>query len=1106
MFAATLIGKRYLLHEEIGKGGMGVVYRATDRLTGNIVALKKVTTPSGYDPFATRVDEGAGTAGNEFRLALAQEFQMLSSLRHPNIISVLDYGFDAYRQPYFTMDYLENARHILDAAAKQPIAVKMDLLLQILHAIAYLHRRNVFHRDVKPLNVLVQGRQLKVLDFGLAIAKEQQKMQQPEAAGTLAYMAPEVLQGGHASAASDLYAVGMIAYEMFGGRYPYDQNDFQRMLHDILHKVPDVERLDIDESLQLMLARMLAKDAAARPQTAAEVIQQLNRLSISGRQTITIETAAIRESFLQAAQFVGRAAEFARLMTALDRMLMNKGSTWLVGGESGVGKTRLLDELRTRGLVKGAFVLRGQNISNADRPYEMWRDVLRRLALQVDLLEDEAAVLKDLVPDIAALIERNVPDPPELNPEAAQERLITVITSLFRSQAYPILLIFEDMHWAGSESIAVLQQLNTAVSELPLMIVASYRDEERRSLPTELPQMEVITLTSLSREEIAELTESMIGEAGRRARVVDFIERETEGNIFFMVEVMRALADEYGDLDQIGLRTLPRTVVAGGIQLVVRRRLNRVPEEAWRLLQAAAIAGRELDLDILRALIANGSIPFTYNSLERWLTLCAEIAVLAVQHERWRFAHDKLRDGLLETIADEERPTLHRHVAQAVESVYFNDMARAAVLAYHWGMVGDAEKTAHYATAAALQSIRSGAGAQAKAFFEQAIDAANRLSDTPEHQRMMVDIAMNLGRVALYFANNDFARLLTHALQASEHLQDEERIARIYGAAGTYFTTRGQVGDGLNYFGRSMMFAEKLGIEELLLMPYNNIGRAVLISGDLPKAETMLARGIRLAEKFNDADMLAGSLAWYAYALALQGKRDQAIPHVTRSIEITAQMKEPAREITNLTVRGSINYHCGRLEEAQDDLLRAQAMAEALNGDILLVNILGTLGCVCLLKGDIATATDHLNRCLFLGQKMNAGIGLPDFMARRAEIDLLNGKLDEALALAQRALALAEGTRQNGIKSVVMRVLANIYAAQADYEKAETLLKNSIANSEPGNVQTFIAISRLDLARLYNTMNRKDEARALLQDALTTFEQIEMTYYCQQAKALQNNL
>jgi serine/threonine protein kinase len=219
-----IIGRRYLLHEQIGSGGMGIVYRATDRLAGHIVALKQVTAPAQALLFTSRSE------GLDLRLALAQEFKLLASMRHPHIISVLDYGFDEQHQPFYTMEFLENPQTIFQAGAAQPLDAKIGLLAQMLQALAYLHRRGVIHHDLKPSNVMVVDGQVKLLDFGLSLTAEQGGRMGSTAAGTLAYMAPEVLQGAGASQASDLYAVGVMAYELLAGRHPFNLDDMTQLI------------------------------------------------------------------------------------------------------------------------------------------------------------------------------------------------------------------------------------------------------------------------------------------------------------------------------------------------------------------------------------------------------------------------------------------------------------------------------------------------------------------------------------------------------------------------------------------------------------------------------------------------------------------------------------------------------------------------------------------------------------------------------------------------------------------------------------------------------------------------------------------------------------
>jgi serine/threonine protein kinase/tetratricopeptide (TPR) repeat protein len=740
-----LVGRRYHVMEVVGRGGMGTVYLARDRLAG-VVALKRLHRSVEEIAQDASRSFGSKTPAPTVALGLADEFKLLTSLRHPHVISVLDYGFDDQQRPYYTMDLLEGAQTITEAGKYQPHEVRVGLLAQVLQALAYMHRWGVIHRDLKPGNVLVVDGQVKVLDFGLAIAREGLEGQQT--VGSPGFVAPELFEGQPASAASDLYSLGMVAYRLFA--------------MPVARGSPAGLPAGFEESaLGQVLRRLSDPDPRARYRGAEEALAALTEAT--GHQVV-IETSATRESFLQAARFVGRERELKQLEQVLGQALSGSGSGWLVGGESGVGKSRLLDEVRTLALVHGAVVVRGQAVSEGGSPYQEWRPVLRWLVLLTEPTDFEASVLKPLVEDLETLLGRAVPGLVEIDPEMAQARLFAVVEDLFRRVPQPTVLMLEDQHWAQSDSLRLLARLSALARTTPLLILASYRDDERPELPATLPQMQVLRLPRLDTEAISVLSESMIGALGRSPRIVELLRRETEGNPFFLVEVVRSLAEQTGQLDRVGSAPLPDKVFPGGVKQIVQRRLERLPPSARELLQLSAVIGRQIDPKLLRVCAPTMRI-------EAWLSECASAAVLDVSEGQWRFAHDKLREGVLADLPPRTEQVLHRQAAVAIETLYPDSPDWTVALASHWGRAGDTAKEIHYTQKAGEQALAVYACREATAHLERALALSLPTEGThaltPEQRQQLGRLEAQLAEAAFQLGHPD--RFRVHAERALLH-------------------------------------------------------------------------------------------------------------------------------------------------------------------------------------------------------------------------------------------------------------------------------------------------------------------------------------------------
>lgn len=942
--------RRYTVQEKLGVGGMGTVYAAQDRLTGEKVALKRVLISS-----AKSVDDST----SDFLTALATEFRTLAGLRHPHIVRVIDYGFgfeEGEPQPYFTMEYVPDAKTLTKAASDQPLETQVRLLTEMLMAVAYLHRRGVIHHDLKPDNVLVdRNGRVKVLDFGLAQnVKGKADGAVPEGVmGTMVYMAPELFAEAAASVKSDLYAVGLLIYEIFVERFPYNQENIMQLLSDIMTLVPDMSMLDVE--MQELLGRLLAKDPSARLDSADDVIRLL---CAATHQPLPPESSAIRESFLQASRFVGRGVEMGQLKSALLNMLAGQDThIYLIGGESGVGKSRLLDELRTSALVKGAMVLRGQGIAEGGLPFQLWRDIARELALNTELSDLEASILKEIVPDIGTLLNREVADAAQLSDGGGQHRMTLTLVDVLKRQTQPVVLLLEDLQWAES-SLAPLKQIMTVRNQFKnLLVAATYRDDERPDLPEIFPDAHTIKLNRLDDASMADLTQSMLGEVGTQPEVLNLLKRETEGNAFFMVETVRALAEDAGALSEIGHRTLPQAVFAGGVGQVIRRRLSRVPDLAHPLLQEMAVAGRWLDLKIMSA-------TRSMEEVNNFLNVCADAGVLEVVEGRWRFSHDKLRETLLRDLSETERRDLHRKVATAIETAYPDDASYHEILLEHWRTVGDSARELHYLVPIVRYLV------DISAEFDRAILLANRglklASENDKHRPALLNLFAKVKwQMGDYPAALQWAE---QSLQAAEKIGDKQGIADSLRTRGQVLTDKGEHALAVDCFQQSMVISRELGDQQGIADNLLTLGIVTYNQGNLSLATDYYQQSMAIYHVIGDQNGIGNNLGNLGNVAESQG--DFAL----------------AREY------------------AQQAMALFQSIGNRRNVGVCVTNV----GNLAYLQGDYAAAIDYLQQGLVISREMGHRLHTAFGLNVIGLIELAKGNLNRASSLLHEALAVAD--------------------------------------------------------------------------------------------------
>lgn len=1091
MTTSSYLANRYEVLERIGQGGMGAVFRAQDRLQNQLVALKQVTVSQDKLTFAS------SGASLDFRLALAQEFHILAGLRHPHIIGVLDYGFDQDKQPFYTMDWLENARPLTAFAAGKSFEEKMRLLIETAHALAYLHRRGVLHRDLKPDNVLVVDNTAKVLDFGLAIATEALKnSDSDEIVGTLTYLAPELFMGEPYTVQSDLYALGVMAYELLAGAYPFTYRTSSDLLLKVMQVEPDFSGIHAPEAVIASVQRLMTKVPRARYESADEL---LRAWATWDKQTPDV---AIRESYLQSARFIGREQEFTQLRILLQEVakpapiLSEKPSkAWLIGGESGVGKSRLLDELRTQALVNGYTVVRVASVEGGGAFYQLWREVVRRLSVSLPTLDERTlAVLEEVVPHLGALHQRTLPTLTPLSADAQRERLHRALLQLFKEQAQPVLIILEDIHWEH-ESLEFLKYLLKYLDALPCMVLASYRDDERPDLPQDLSEMSVMRLQRFGEEDIALLLHYMLGI--HSPSLTAFLARETEGNTFFLVEFVRALAEDAGNLHAIDTATLPQRIMTGGVASIIARRIARVPAAYQGLLKRCAVYGRQLDERVLaELLLREGNTANRGDSapLLAFLNACAEASVLEVVDEVWQFSHDKLRHWVLDNLAPEVRIACHHDVAESIERAYGGeDASQFSSLAQHYLHSQNPTKAVIYTRHACRQLLTNAVYDEALALLTQvlALLETDAKTDSTEAAHLRFGMGEVLGR------RGDFEGAHAHyaaTLAIAEAQQDLELKQMALWGVGDSQYSLGQYDEAIDALMNALEIARARGDKHFLARIYKSLGNATARGGSTLKESTFYYHlCLEVAKSIEDKSLQADSLnnlgvnaymggdypaakGYYEQSLSLY----EAIGHrwgVALSLNNIADLVEDdwqtarqyyeraiviQRDINNQWGLGLALENLGKLwltreetEQARACLEEARSIYEAIgdqSGCCYVYNALGDL----YMASQPDQARDLYERSLALSEELNITSTRPESLGGLALLALEAGDAPRAYEHLRQALIYAWQTEENA-QTTVMTVVrfAYYFAKQGQLDRAQELF---------GFVQTHPALPKDDMS------------------------------------------
>ncbi|MGE0791157.1 MAG: serine/threonine-protein kinase PknK [Sandaracinaceae bacterium] len=773
----------YRLEDTIGRGGMGVVFRARDLRDGSIVALKTV--------FTDRAEHAA---------SIRLEIGTLARLRHRGVVRIHEHGVHD-GAPWYAMELLEGRtlrgelteRSITSpdirnapvvelptsssrAVPRMPLIEALRLTHRICEPLAFLHGEGVVHRDLKPSNVFLRdGGDPVLVDFGLVQRfeglgrREQLHEAESPPAGTYQYMSPEQLCEGVIDPRADIYALGCLLYELVVGQPPFRGTSVQLTLQHIqaVPARPSTRVGGIPPALDELLMRMLAKRPADRIGYAVDVARRLEEISLElGESLPAVESGA--RPYLYRSDIEGRAPALTAAMRAVADPAV---AVVLLRGRSGVGKTRMATELaRSLRANESVVIAKGscQPLSGGLRagggaPLHALRSVLQQIGDHcrargaketARVLGHRAAVLSIYEPSLDDLVDRSARAPMWLPTAAAsRERLLSWLAETLArfAQSQRLLVFVDDVQWADEVTLSFLQALAAGTVEAPkVKFVCTSRigtgaDRELLSAPG----TREVGLEPLDDVAVGSVIAQMLGRTDPPDELLTAILRRAEGNPLHVSEYLHAAVErnllarsaEGGWLirAQDAERVLPVSIGA-----LIASRVDVQDSVARDLLELVTTIGQDAPLELVIAACEtseNEVVARLGELISRDLLDETRAGVVNVRH-------DALSEAIVGRLDPERRRVLHGRVARALERGRSHDPQRLAV---HLEGSGEPARAAPYYLAAGVAAQRMTASALARELFERGFDLERQtgIAITDDLSRRQVELAYG---AALYGA------------------------------------------------------------------------------------------------------------------------------------------------------------------------------------------------------------------------------------------------------------------------------------------------------------------------------------------------------------------
>jgi tRNA A-37 threonylcarbamoyl transferase component Bud32/tetratricopeptide (TPR) repeat protein len=1143
---------RYEIIRMIGLGGMGKVYLATDNHLDRKVAIKVLNQK--YENHQTNIQR------------FIQEAKAASALNHPNILTIHDIG-QSETGRFIVMELVAGRPLSAIIATDNSIATILSLGSQMAKALSAAHAAGITHRDIKPDNIMVrEDGYLKILDFGLARlvpvtdtgdeAAALMRQTTPGAVlGTVAYMSPEQARGEPAGPPTDIFALGIVFYELVTGRHPFRAETPLGMLHLINSQTP-ASPSSITEgatsALDELILRMLAKDARLRP-TAPEVDRALSRISEASGAS-SLRQRDVRASIVR--HTVGREQERNELRAAYRSACSGRGSLLCVAGEPGIGKTTLVEDLLSDlGAEERCTIARGRCSERlaGTEAYLPFLEALESLLRDAHRAEMEPA-MRQIAPTWYAQVAPRSADSEEIAQlladvkTASQARMKRELGSFFQEAARlrPLVLFFDDLQWADGSTIDLVSFLAAKLDAMNMLIVAAYRPSDMLlakhpflQLKPDLQARGVcreLLLDFLQEEEIAEYLELEFPGHRFPPEFPKLIHAKTEGSPLFMADLVRYLRDR-GVIAMDGASwTLAQTLpdiereLPESVRGMIERKIGQLTEEDRKLLTAASVQGYEFDSAVVGQTLGLGSdeVEERLENLERVFSFVKLIDEADFPDRtltlKYRFVHALYQHSLFAGLRLTRKASLSSAVAKSLEKFYGKQSTNVAnELAVLWAAGREYARAADYFLKAANNATQVNAHREAIQLAHHGIEALQRLPEPSEVAPLELGLQLRLGfslTTVDGWTSPEAQQAFTRAHVLCQQAGNEPRLFAALRGIWARHLIRGEYKTARPLADQLLELAQQADDSVLLGSACFGLGVTMCWQGELTAARQYCEQALDLYDPsrskaylaFSTQDMAVQAHYILAFCLWNLGFPDHALKQAQEALALAERLSHPHSLGAALHGLGLVYFWRGEWDPNQQQLTRARALAQE--------NDLGDFVIWATLEHDLAqgfqiqseASVVQVRRSLEAVRAKGLGMTFTSWLANVADLLGESGHIAAGLDLIDEALAKIEPTGERFWEAEIWRVKGDLLLQRDEQlhqvsnseTEAETCYLKAIEIARAQGAKSLELRSTMSLTRLLRRQGKRVEAQQMLAEIYGWFTQGFDTRDLRNAKALLN--